>query len=235
MPHWNDGTHWSGGARWAPAAPITNKKRTMAIIATNTTKLPIPDKLQRGQDIITKSTSNPNVPGNTAVLAAFTNAQEDLVAANNAHVGAQTTLKNLMDQRDDALAAWNNCLGCLAAFTESATQGDSTKITSTGFDVRGPRSPKPPLGAPTDVQAKTNGSPGVTKLSWNTMDGVRLFIVQQTNDEAAQTGWAQVATPTKASCDVGGADPGKPTWFRVAAVDASGQGPWSEPARRPVM
>jgi len=32
-----------------------------------------------------------------------------------------------------------------------------------------------------------------------------------------------------------GAEPGKVCWFRICAVNVLGQGPWSEPARRPVM
>lgn len=235
MPHWNDGTHWDSRARWAPAAPKTNTRKTMAIIATNTAKLPIPDKLEKGQDIITKSTANPSVPGNTAVLAAFTNAQEDLVAANNAHVGAQTTLKNLMDQRDDALVSWNTALNSLAAFTESATQGDATKITSTGFDVRGNPTPKPPLEAPTGLLAKTNGSPGVTKLNWNPLDGARCYIIQQSPSPITEASWTPVATTTKSRRDTGGAVPGEEYWFRVAGVDSEGQGPWSAPACRQVM
>lgn len=235
MPHWNDGTHWDSGACWAPAAPKPNIPRAMAIIAINTNKLPLPDKLQRGQDIITKSTANPNVPGNAAVLTAFSNAQEDLVTANTAHLGAQTTLKNLMDQRDAALVAWNNALTNLAGFTQSATQGVLEKITSTGFDVRPPRTPLPPLEAPTELLAKTNGAPGVTKLSWTPLDGARLYVIQQNPNPTMDNGWVQVATSTKARTETDGVEPGKEMWYRVAGVDSEGQGPWSAPTCRPVM
>ncbi len=235
MPHWNDGTRWDSGARWAPAAPVKKPKYTMAIIVTNTAKLPIPEKLLKGQEIITMSTSNPNVPGNATILAAFSNAQEDLVAANNAHIAAVGALKNLMDQRDDALAVWNNALSNLASFTESATQGDGTKITSAGFGVRKGRTPKPPLEAPVNLQAKTNGSPGVTKLSWNPLIGAVTYLVQQTPAPVEEPVWTQVASPTKSSCETNGIEPGKTYWYRVAGVDAQGQGPWSDPACRPVM
>ena len=140
-----------------------------------------------------------------------------------------------MDQRDDALAGWNNALNNLAAFTESATEGDPTKITSTGFDVRGAATPKPPLGAPTDVLAQTNGSPGVTKLTWKPLDGVRLYIIQQNPNPTVENGWTQVATSTKARIATNGVAPGSVMWYRVAGVDSTGQGPWSAPASRPVM
>ena len=235
MPHWNDGTHWDSGARWAPAAPSPRKNNTMAIIAINTKSLPIPARITRGQEIITMSTGNPNVPGNTAVLTAFTNLQSDMVAANEAHMTAQRNLDELMSARNTALDAWNNGLTTLAAFTQSATQGDETKILSTGFEVRRPPSPAPPPGAPGPLTVKLNGSPGVTKLSWPTMPDAKSYLVQQSPDPVTDTSWAQVDTPTKASCEIAGAEPGTVYWFRVAAVGSSGTGPWSGAASRPVM
>lgn len=54
----------------------------MSTIAINVSGLPLVDKLVKGQDIITKSTNNPAVPGNATLLAAFVTAQEDLDFAN---------------------------------------------------------------------------------------------------------------------------------------------------------
>lgn len=207
----------------------------MATIALNTGKLPIADKIVKGQDIITKSTNNPSVPGNTAAVTTFANAQADLQAANADYEANRQASLQLQSARDDALTTWNLSLNGLAGVTENSTQGDATKILSAGFDIRATPAPKPPLNAPTDVLAKTNGSPGVTKLSWNTMDGARLFIVQQCPAPITEAGWTQVATATKASCETSGVEPGKEYWYRVAAVDARGQGPWSAPACRQVM
>jgi hypothetical protein len=234
MPDWNDGTRWGQGAHWVPWTPNRNKY-TMAIIATNTAKLPIMDKLLKGQDIITKSTTNPNVPGNAAALTAFTNAQADLEAANTAYESNRQTGVQLLAVRDDAVLAWNTALNGLAGVTENATGGEAVKILSAGFDVRATATPKPPLGAPTDVQAKTNGSPGVTKLTWSPLDGARLYVIQQNLNPTVETGWVQVATSTKARCETNGVEPGSEMWYRVAGVDVIGQGPWSAPTSRPVL
>ena len=51
--------------------------KPMSTIAINVSGLPLVDKLVKGQDIITKSTNNPAVPGNATLLAAFVAAQED--------------------------------------------------------------------------------------------------------------------------------------------------------------
>ena len=51
--------------------------KSMSTIAINVSGLPLADKLVKGQDIITKSTNNPAVPGNATLLAAFVAAQQD--------------------------------------------------------------------------------------------------------------------------------------------------------------
>ena len=234
MPNWNDSIHWNSGVHWPPA-PSPRKHKHMAIIATNTNKLPIPTKLVKGQDIITKSTGNPNAPGNAASLAAFSNTQADLVAANEAHVAALGNLDTLMAARTAALDNWKTALNGLAGVTQNATGGDETKILSTGFDVRRAPTPPPPAGAPGPLTVKLNGSPGVTKLSWPPVTDAKSYLVEQSPDPITPTSWVQVDTPTKASCELDGADPGKVYWYRVAAVSPSGAGPWSGPASRPVM
>ena len=235
-PHWNDGlTRWNEGGRWLPAVPQLKHHKTMANIALKTNKLPITGKIVKGQQIITMSTGNPLVPGNAAALTAFGNTQADLIAANDAYETSRQVTANLLSQRDDAEAAWNTTLNGLAGVTENATQGVKTAILSAGFDVRGTRTPTPPLQAPAGMNVATNGSPGVSKLKWNPVHGAVSYLVEQSPDPITDQGWVQVDTPTKASCEIGGAEPGKILWFRAAAVNASGAGPWSEPAKRPVM
>lgn len=207
----------------------------MANIAINTSKLPLPDKIGKGQQIITLSTGNPNVPGNTAALTAFSNLQADLVSANEAHSNAQRNLDELMSARNAALAAWSNGMVALAAFTQSVTQGDETKILSTGFDVRRAGTPMPPPAAPGPLTVKLNGSPGVTKLNWPSMPDAKSYLVEQSPDPMTDASWNQVDTPTKASCELEGAEPGRLYWYRVAAMNSAGVGPWSGPASRPVM
>ena len=206
----------------------------MAIIAMNVTKLPVADKIVRGQDIITRSTNNPNAPGNAAALAAFAAAQEELVQLNNAYVAARTVCDEASSAREDGVARWLAALTGLAGVTENATGGDKTKILSTGFDVRAERTPAQPLEAPVNLAVRTNGSPGVSKLSWE-LDGADTFLVQMSDDPMNPNSWKQVMVTTKTRIEVPGAEPGKPCWFRVAGVNALGQGPWCLPAQRPVM
>jgi hypothetical protein len=179
-------------------------------------------------------TNNPLVPGNAACLAMFTTAQAGLVSANEAVNVAREALREAYIDRDAAEAEWDDKVTCLCAFTESATEGNPGAIVSAGFGVRAQRTPPQPLGAPQNVTVQTNGSPGVSRLSYR-LSGADTFLIERSMDPVTPINWEQVLATTKTSCEIPGGDPGKRCWFRIAGVNAAGQGPWSEPASRPVM
>ncbi|MGB8170000.1 MAG: fibronectin type III domain-containing protein [Chthoniobacteraceae bacterium] len=201
----------------------------------NVSKLPIPDKLVKGQDIITKSTANPNVPGNTATLAAFSAAQAALTAANAAYEANRQAATMLMTERDNALEAWLVKLTLLAAFTESATDGLAEKIQSAGFAVRSEATPPQPVGQVQNVRVGYNGSPGYSDVRWDRDPNADAYMVQCSPDPITETSWKNMGTVTRARFEGNGATPGQRCWYRIAAVNALGEGPWSEPALRPVM
>jgi len=205
------------------------------LLTLNITDLAIDEKLSKGTFIITGGTNNPLVPGNGPSLAAFATAQANLDTADAAVVAARETLRLRIIERDAAEAAWNTKLRMLGGFTQWATGGDRTAIVSAGFDVRAARTPVPVLTAPENVQARTNGSPGVTKLTWNPLVGAVIYFVEQSPSPMTADSWTARAPSTKASCEIDGAEPGKEYWYRIAGVNANGQGPWSAPACRSVM
>jgi hypothetical protein len=207
----------------------------MSNIACNVNKLTLPEKIQRGQDIISASSGNPNVTGNAAAVADLVTAQTALSTAMAAYEAAKTACKEAMASREAAAAAWNAKVNALAGVTEALTDGDEAKILSAGFDVRAPRTPSQPLGAPTNARATTNGEPGYTTVSCDPLAGAKSYVVQKSNDPTAEEGWVTVATPTKATCDTNGVTPGTRAWYRMAGVNARGRGLWSEPTPRPVM
>ena len=234
MPHWGDNIDWDSGAHWAAEAPHQINKK-MGLITTNVSKLSLANKLVKGQEIITKSTSNPDVPGNATVLAAFVAAQTALEDAMNDEVAARGAVTQKVTVRNAAQAAWTTALNALAGFTESATDGEPAAIESAGFGVRSSRTPPQPLPAPIKLVAKTNGTPGHTLLSWEPLAGAKSYVVQISPDPMTATSWTFACSCTTAAADVNGAEAGKRYWYRVCAVNGKGQGPWSEPACRPVM
>ena len=207
----------------------------MATIITKTSRLSIPEKSVRGTVIIAMSTDNPLVPGNEAPLAAFSAVQDELATAETAVNTARQTLSELVARRDIIEKRWDQGISQLASFTKFATNSDPTAMLSAGFGVRGPDTPSQPLPAPQDVTARTNGEPGRTDLRWAAITGAMVYVIQRCADPITDEGWEYLPVSTRASSETAGAEPGKHCWFRVAAVNSTGQSPWSPPTRRPVM
>ena len=114
-------------------------------------------------------------------------------------------------------------LTLLASFTESATGGVAEAIESAGFGVRRRRTPPQSLPAPINVEAVTNGMPGHTLLSWAVIAGAKSYVIQISADPMTATSWQLACICTSATADVNGAEAGKRYWYRVAAVNATGQ------------
>jgi len=148
---------------------------------------------------------------------------------------ARITLSQMVVARDRIEKRWDATIALLAGFTQAATGGNPTAMVGAGFGVRGVNAKPQPLPAPDNVTALTNGRPGRTKLTWEGVDGAVIYLVEMSLNPDEPVNWNPMEPTTKISCEVDGAEPGKHAWFRVAAVNAAGQGPWSAPARRPVM
>lgn len=207
----------------------------MALITANTSRLSITDKCVRGTNIIQMSTDNPHVPGNAAGLAAFSAVQDALVTAHQAVELAKITLRELLVRQEEAEKNWDRGISQFASLTEALANGDPSAILSTGFGVRGRNARSQHLPAPTRLSVSTNGVPGRTELRWGAVRGATFYLVEMSLDITSDDNFRPMATSTRASCEVDGAEPGKAAWFRVAAVNPAGPGPWSQPIPRPVV
>lgn len=207
----------------------------MSTIATNLRGMSPIEKVTKGTVIISMETDNPNVPGNAEILAEFAAVQAALKEAVAARESARTAARLATFRQAEAELAWNRQLALLAAFTQAATGGVEAKILSAGFDVRAEGSRASELGVVEDVTVRFNGTPGHAKVSWRALRGAKGYLVQGSADPSAETGWTEPVISTRTSLDANGAEPGQPYWYRVAAFNATGQGPWSMPAPRPVM
>ena len=92
---------------------------------------------------------------------------------------------------------------------------------------------KQPVGvpsAPERLRAPASDFEGRVKLRWKRPVRRCAFLIEMTTDPSATTGWQQVAiSGNRQSCEVAGLVGGMKCWFRVAATNAHGQGPWSQP------
>ena len=237
VARWSSGDRWGNPAlRWGPLAPEPpTKTQKMSTIAIKISTLPLLARLSKGQEFITKGHDNSNVQGNAALIAALTTKQAALIAANAAYEDAKTTCKQLLSARDALDVEWNGVVVALAAFTESATGGDATKILSAGFDVKAEPVPPQPVGQVLNVRVLFTGEPGRSEVRWKRDSQADAYIVECSQDPITDTSWKNMGTVVEPKFEGNGAIPGQKCWYRVAAVNRAGRGPWSEPALRPVM
>ena len=233
MARYNDGTRYNSGAVYGPL--VAAVKKPMAKIKIDVTRLSVAQKLVASAEFINLGTGNPNVPGNAALLTALTTAQTALQAAECAAEEARTVAKQRTKDRDAALDGWTTAVNNLAGFTQSATGGDPGKILSAGFDVCKPPTPVPTPEGVLGLTVQLNGSPGHSRVSWNATDGADGYLLQGSPDPMTPSSWRTPVISMKTKIDANGAAPGEPYWYRVAAFNSGGQGPWSQPASRPVM
>jgi hypothetical protein len=207
----------------------------MAIIVLNISKLTNLAQIAKVGDIITKSTANPNVPGNAAPLALLVTTQEAYADANAAWEAYKTAGQTLLAARDTAKESCLQALTGLAAFTEMVTEGDVEKITSAGFDVRSAPSTPQPVEQILNVRVSFTATPGHSEVTWKRDPRAEAYVLARSPDPITPESWVNVATVTGVKYEGNGATPGQKYWYRVAGVNKLGQGPWSEPALRPVM
>lgn len=112
-----------------------------------------------------------------------------------------------------------------AAYVDDASEGDATKIPLSGFSVAAAAQPIGPLPAPQGMKAVMSNYPGVIKTSCDVVDGTKTYLTQ-CREHIDGSAWVQCSAGPRKS-DNGGLVSGKSYAFRMAAVGAAGQSPWS--------
>ncbi|MGB8167694.1 MAG: fibronectin type III domain-containing protein [Chthoniobacteraceae bacterium] len=173
---------------------------------------------------------NANFPTPAPTTAAFQTVFDDyrakLTAAKKAAMEAEAATALKETARATLSLAWND----RGNYLQSASGGDAAKIMSAAVGVRDEPQPIGPLPAPEDFMPTMGDAPGEIDLTWSRVRGARTYIVEYR--ESGTTGaWSQTFA-TKSRASVTGLTGGKTYTFRVAAVGAAGQSPWSLEAAR---
>lgn len=163
--------------------------------------------------------AQPNVAGKTdAALQAHADVESLKIA-----------LKAALRRRDEKVRAARDAASAAAGLVSIVTNGNPAAMLAAGLDIVRDKQPVGLPAAPGQMRVLPVDFEGTVRLRWKRPVRRCDFIVEATTDPAAQTGWKRQLTCFKQTCTVKDLAGGKKYWFRVAAANAHGQGPWSQP------
>lgn len=149
-----------------------------------------------------------------------------LEGANNSYLAVQQTVEQKAAELADARVTVEAILSVLGAGVETVSEGETTIVLRSGFDVQAERTPVGPLPAPQNVVARMSEHAGEVKLRWRTVRGARTYVIECLQE--GTTNWIQAGITTRVNFTLTGLDSGKKYRTRVRAVGASGLSPWSD-------
>ena len=232
MARYNDGTVYNSGARYAGES---SNSKTMAMIKLNMSNTPLAVRLDKGENIITKSTANPDVPGNTAVLAAFSTVQTALAAANQTVLDTREAAKQATAAQDALDAEWQREAGGAGRLYAERHGWRCGEDPDDG--LRGAQSADacPGLGHGDGCDRGAEWCAGSLEAHVECGARMRMAIWCKAARTLSPIQAGRCGSLDEDGYMRNGAVAGQKYWYRVAAFNAAAQGPWSEVAARPVM
>jgi hypothetical protein len=115
---------------------------------------------------------------------------------------------------------------------ESVAGNDEKLIHEAGMDTKSAATAPSQMSIPAALEVTTGDKEGEVDPSWDKVAGARSYVIQISPDPPTATNWTHAGTSTKSNTTVSGLSSGTRYWFRVAAVGASGQSGWSDPATK---
>jgi hypothetical protein len=196
-------------------------------------RLSLSERIAKARQIVAALTGNASFPTPTPDLRSMTIAIDEADAAAAEALQARQTAKektSVQNQKDEALS---RMLSQIAAYVESVAGDDEQKILSAGMDTRERAvAATAATSEPQGLSASAGDRDGELDLSWDKVVGAKSYVVEKSGDPPTATGWSHAGVSTKSTFTVSGLASGTRYWFRVAAVNTSGQSGWSDPAMK---
>lgn len=204
----------------------------MAKVKLNFRRLPVPEKLTKGRQIITSVTGNPKFTNPVPPVATLTTAINELEAAYAAAQTAKHAWRNAVDVQTAKSDAVDQVFSQCASYVESVAGADESVISSAGMDPKStggaPTLPEPPTG----IEVTEGDHEGELDISWDSVSNAKSYLIQRSTDPNNSANWTHAGTSTKSSTTIAGLASGTRYWFRVCAVGAVGQSGWSDPGTK---
>jgi len=197
------------------------------VIKLSLSRLSIPEVFPYVKKITTKMATAPAFT-TLVTKAAAVDAQNTVATnANTSYDAAQRTADALMTARDKEVATLVGMTQDLATASEGVTKDPATLQTGGWEIIADHATPVGAMVAPPNFNATSGDNAGEVDLACDTQYGVQSHVGESA---ASPDGpFTQFYVGRKSSCTKTGLVSGSLNWFRMAAVGAAGQGPYSGP------
>jgi hypothetical protein len=153
----------------------------------------------------------------------------EAAAAMQAVANLRSELRAALTRRTRALRELCQIAERSARRHANAVDFDPAQMLAGGIELVREKQPAGVPAAPERLRVEPGAFSGGAVLRWKRPLRRCAFVVEATTDPRAQEGWRRVKECTAAKCELRDLSPGRLHWFRVAALNAHGLGPWSGP------
>jgi hypothetical protein len=164
-----------------------------------------------------------------AVRIPVASAIEEAIAADARVEALRLELRSAVQDRKVKTRAMCQATTRKASLVLAETMGDPALLLAAGLELEADKRAVGIPGAPEQLSAAATAFEGKVWLGWKRPVRRCAFLVEMTRDLAATKDWKQVTISIRQSCELEGLESGARHWFRVAATNTQGQGPWSNP------
>jgi hypothetical protein len=196
-------------------------------------ELSLPEKITRAHQVVAALTGNADFPSPNPTLAQLTTAIDELETAQADAQAARQQAKTTTSIQNEKAETLERLFSQLSSYVENVSGGDEKKILNAGLDVRAEAafSTAEP-DTPTDLNVTAGDHDGELDVQWDKVDRARSYIIEISPDPPTPTSWKQAGVATRSQTTIDGLTSGTRYWLRVAAISATGQSGWSDPATK---
>lgn len=191
-------------------------------------RLSIPEKVLKSRNILEKMTNNVNFPEPNPGLQEITDVVDQLALAYEGAIDGGKAKKANMYRLEKTLMTIMNQL---AVHIEDVSEGDETKVLSSGMEIRIPAEPSRAPEAPAEIKKVASTREGEVELKWASVKHARAYILEVNENPGDEKGWKFVDVCCKANYTVHNLSSLSVQWFRVSAVGLRGKSAYSDPIK----
>ncbi len=142
-------------------------------------------------------------------------------------VNLRAALRTALNRRAGALRELCRVAEASAHRHAVAVNYDPVQMLAGGIELVREKKPLGMPSAPERFRAEHGAFSGSVVLRWKRPLRRCFFFIEATTDPQAQEGWTRLKECSAAKCELRDLPVGQLHWFRVAALNAHGLGPWS--------